>query len=279
MKFLILGASSFYGEAFRRCVQAHGDEWIALSRPDWNLGDDIPYADCAVNFASRSLVAESWLDPQGWMMTNGVFTTALLDQVREIVIPRFLHVSTPEVYGHTPSIVREGYPFNPSTPYAVSRASGDMMIQAYVKEYGFPAIITRTANIYGFGQPDYRFIPHAFKTLRSGEKLVLDGGGASIRGFIHVRDAVEATYLLCKQGKLGETYHIAPQGVLTISALAKMICSQVGSDPKLIVDGPERRGKDLAYIMDSSKLRVLGWSNRITLKEGLSEYGNHLAVS
>lgn len=278
MKFLILGASSFYGEAFRCCALAHGDTVTVRSRPDWGLGDPIPPADCVVNFASRSLVAESWIDPQGWLMTNAVFTTALLDQVRAMKC-RFVHVSTPEVYGHTPRPVKEGAPFNPSTPYAVSRAAGDMMLAAYQRAYGMDAIITRTANIYGFGQPDYRFIPHAFKTLRAGAKLTLDGGGATIRGFLHVKNAAEATYLVCKEGRAGETYHIAPQGVLTIAALAKMICAQIGADPALVVDGPERRGKDLAYIMDSSKLRALGWSNRITLKEGLAEYGNHLVVS
>lgn len=275
MKLLVLGASSFYGANFCALAREKGEEVAELSRPHWSLGDALPRGfECIVNFASRSLVAESWHDPCGWVMTNAVFTTALLNQVMETG-ERFVHVSTPEVYGHTPAAVKEGHPFNPSTPYAVSRAAGDMMIAAYAKAYGFPAIITRTANIYGLGQPDYRFIPHAFKTLRAGGNLMLDGGGDTVRGWLHVRDACEATYLLCKSGTLGETYHIAPREVLTVHALATMICTQLGVNTHArMASRPDRLGKDIAYVLDSSKLRALGWSERITLKEGLAEYGN-----
>ena len=133
VKYLILGASSFYGNSFAKLCFEKGDEVSCLSRPEWSLGDDIQYADCVVNFASNSLVAESWANPTAWLMTNAIFTNALFEQVMALKIPRFIHVSTPEVYGHTPSIVREGHPFNPSTPYAVSRAAADMMLMAYHK--------------------------------------------------------------------------------------------------------------------------------------------------
>ena len=271
MRFLILGASSFYGSNFCKLLRERGEDVMEFSRPVWSIGDGIPNAEIIVNFSSRSLVEESWVDPQGWLMTNAVHTTKLLQQVREIGC-RLIHVSTPEVYGHTPGAVKEGHPFNPSTPYAVSRAAGDMMLLAYHKALGFPGIITRTANIYGVGQPDYRFIPHAFKTLRAGGELLLDGGGATIRGFIHVKDACEATYLVCKKGMVGETYHIAPRGVVSIDALARLIQARVGSGT--IASRRERLGKDLAYILDSTKIRSLGWEDRITLSQGLDEYGN-----
>ena len=271
MKYLVLGASSFYGSNFVQLLKEKGEEVTGLSRPKWKLGDKIPKADVVVNFASRSLVAESWKDPQGWLMTNAVKTTKLLEQIRGMKC-LFIHVSTPEVYGHTPNAVNEGHPFNPTTPYAVSRAAADMMISAYTKAYGMDTIITRTANIYGVGQPDYRFIPHAFKTLRAGGELGLDGGGFTTRGFIHVKDACEATYLLVKRGKRGETYHIAPTRVLTIATMAKMIMERVGKGT--IVAKPERLGKDLAYILHSNKMRRLGWKDNITLEEGLAEYGN-----
>lgn len=274
--FLILGASSFYGANFAKCVKAHGDKTIELSRPGWFLGDHLPDvgADYIVNFASRSLVEESWADPQGWMMANGMMTTALIQQAEEMGV-RFVHVSTPEVYGHNPGLVKEGHPFNPSTPYAVSRAAGDMMLMAYHKAYRMNAIITRTANIYGLGQPSHRFIPLAFKTLLEGKKLNLHNGGKTIRGFIHVKDACEATYLLCREGKTGETYHIAPQNIVTIEALAKMICAQLGLRwQDWLGEAPDRLGKDACYMLDSSKIRSLGWTDRITLKEGLAEYGH-----
>lgn len=279
MKYLVLGASSFYGANFCALVRERGEEVEELSRPQWRLGYEIPQADIVVNFACESLVAESWLNPQLWLQTNVLDTMKTIEEVRAMDA-RFVHVSTPEVYGHTPAAVREGHAFNPSTPYAVSRAAADMMIAAYVKAYGFPAIITRTANIYGMGQPEHRFIPHAFKTLREGKPLMLDGGGDTVRGWLHVRDACEATYLLCKSGTLGETYHIAPREVLTVHALGTMICTQLGLNGiERLVGRPDRLGKDTAYIMNSDKLRALSWSERITIKEGLAEYGNHIAVS
>lgn len=272
MKYLVLGASSFYGSNFCKLLRERGEEVEELSRPKWHLGWPIPYADCVVNFASQSLVEESWKYPIGWLHANATMTTELLDQARFLKIPRFVHVSTPEVYGNTPTPAKEGHPFNPSTPYAVSRAAGDMMIAAYHRAYGFPAIITRTANIFGVGQPDYRFIPHAFKTLRAGGELLLDGGGATIRGFMHVRDACEATYLLCTKGTPGDTYHIAPRGVITIEALSRLIQARVGKGT--IASKRERLGKDLAYVLDSTKIRALGWNDTITLSQGLDEYGN-----
>ena len=272
--FLVLGASSFYGSNFANLVEAKGGEAIRLSRPNWNLGDEIPDADYIVNFASRSLVEESWIDPQGWMMTNGVLTTALIEDLTRKDFKKFIHVSTPEVYGHTKTVVKETQKFNPSTPYAVSRATGDMMFMAYHRAKSLPCIITRTANIYGLGQPDHRFIPLAFKTLRAKKKLFLHNQGKTIRGFIHVKDACEATYLLCLKGVVGETYHIAPGGILTIEALAKMICAQLGLRwQDWLGEAPDRVGKDQAYILDSQKVMDLGWIDRITIKEGLAEYG------
>lgn len=275
MRFLVLGASSFYGSSFAALLRERGEEVQCLSRPEWVLGAPIPFADCVVNFAASSLVAQSWDSPTAWLHTNGCDTTALLDQLREQRVPRFVQVSTPEVYGHTPSFVREGHRFNPSTPYAVSRTAADMMIAAYVKAYNFPAIITRTANIYGVGQPEHRFIPLAFKTLRDGKILQMDGGGSTIRGWIHVRDACEATYLLCLNGASGETYHIAPREIHTTRTVAQMICSQLGLEPsKVLADRADRLGKDIAYIMDTTKIRELGWNEKISLKEGLAQYGD-----
>lgn len=283
--FLILGASSFYGSNFAALVEERGDVAIRLSRPQWNLGDDIPSGcDYIVNFASRSLVAESWLDPQGWMMTNAVLTTALIQQAAGMKIKRFVHVSTPEVYGSRADPIPEGdQRFNPSTPYAVSRAVADMMVLAYHRAYGLPAIITRTANIYGPGQSEHRFIPLAFKTLRAGEKLLLDGAGETRRGWIHVRDACEATYIACRNGREGCTYHIAPRVVHSVEEVAFNICFVLSEGARradglcywldLLGSRGDRFGKDLCYWLDSSNMRSFAWCDRINLTKGLEEYG------
>ena len=274
-RFLILGESSFYGRNFAECVERHGNEVVCLSRPEWHLGDDITQpTDYVVNFCSRSLVAESWLDPQGWLATNAMLTTALFDQARTMDIKRFIHVSTPESYGSTEGWVDESYAtWKPSTPYAVSRAAADMMLMAYFRAYRFPAIITRTANIYGPGQQDYRIIPKAFSELRAKKRLPLHGGGGSRRSFIHVKDACEGLYKVCKEGDAGQTYHISTARQVSIAELVGMIaklCERRFED--CIERTPDRRGKDEAYLLASRKLRNMGWRDTISLETGLEEY-------
>jgi dTDP-glucose 4,6-dehydratase len=264
-KFLILGSSSFYGSNFAKYVAEMGDDTIEASRPHWSLGDMIPDADYIVNFCSQSLVAESWVTPWDWAHTNLTQTTKLFEEARKRQFKKFIHVSTPEVYGSTGKTwVKEWQPFKPTTPYAVSRAAGDMMLKAYHKAYAFPAIITRTANIYGPGQPDYRIIPKAIAYKRKGGALPLHGGGASIRSFIHIRDACRATYLIAKNGKVGETYHISTSKAHGIKDVVEMI----GCKWEHV---PDRLGKDYAYLLNSDKVRDMGWTDFITLEEGLEE--------
>ena len=116
------------------------------------------------------MVGESWLNPDHWMMTNVVSTVRLHDRLRSFdFLERYVHVTTPEVYGSTEGWVREDAPFNPSTPYAVSRAAGDMSLRTYFATYGFPVVFTRAANVYGPGQQLYRIIP----------RTILCGDGAA----------------------------------------------------------------------------------------------------
>src|SRR3990167_11484368 len=134
-RFLILGASSFYGSNFAKCVEAHGDVVTRVSRPEFDIDVNGGYIDAimddenphyVVNFIASSLVVESWDAPHEWMKTNGVSTVNMIENLRKWEFQKFIHVSTPEVYGSTPYWVTEYQPFNPTTPYAVSRAAGDM---------------------------------------------------------------------------------------------------------------------------------------------------------
>lgn len=274
-KILILGANSFYGSNFARLVEERGDVAIRMGRKEFDIEDSFisvinaatgkGAADYIVNFISRSLVAESWEDPCAWVETNATATTRLIDVLRRYWEGRkVIHVSTPEVYGSTPSWVDEDAPYNPTTPYAVSRAAGDMMLKAYHKAYGFPAIITRTANIYGPGQQDYRIISKALACKKDRTKLQLHGKGESVRSFIHIKDACEATYLICKQGRTGETYHISTPKAHSIREVVEMI----GCEYECV---PDRLGKDQAYLLNSRKVRNLGWKDTFSLEEGLCE--------
>lgn len=227
-----------------------------------------------VNFAAQSMVAESWQNPDHWFMTNVVSTVRLHDRLRLMsFVERYVHVSTPEVYGSTSGTVREDAPFNPSTPYAVSRAAADMSLRSFHAAYGFPVVFTRAANVYGAGQQLYRIVPRTIINIRLGRKLQLHGGGVSERSFIHVADVAEATYRVAVRGRSGEAYHISTDRIVTIRRLVEMICQQLGArfDDVVEVSG-ERLGKDAAYKLDSGKLREeLGWRDTVSLEDGIAE--------
>ena len=230
--------------------------------------------DYVVNFAAQSMVAESWRNPDHWFMTNVVSTVRFHDRLRECTfLKKYVHVTTPEVYGSTGGFIKEDAPFNPSTPYAVSRAASDMSLRTFHQAYNFPVVFTRAANVYGPGQQLYRIIPRTILFIRLGRKLQLHGGGLSQRSFIHIRDVSDATLRVARSGRPGETYHISTSRVITIRELVEMICSRLGKKIDDCVEVvSERLGKDAAYQLDSSKLRnELGWVDRISLEDGIEQ--------
>ena len=227
-----------------------------------------------VNFSAQSMVGQSWLNPADWFMTNVVSTINLHDNLRKCdFLKRYIHISTPEVYGTCSGFVDEKFPFNPSTPYAVSRAAADMSLRTFYDTYSFPVITTRAANVYGLGQQLYRIIPRTILFILLGKKIQLHGGGVSTRSFIHMNDVSLATWSIMEQAKAGETYHISTNEVISIRELVETICVKL--DVKFenhveIVD--ERAGKDAAYHLDSSKLRKeMNWKDQVSLHQGLDE--------
>jgi dTDP-glucose 4,6-dehydratase len=188
-------------------------------------------------------------------------------------LKKYVHVTTPEVYGSTGGFIKEDAPFNPSTPYAVSRAASDMSLRTFHQAYNFPVVFTRAANVYGPGQQLYRIIPRTILFIRLGRKLQLHGGGLSQRSFVHIRDVSDATLRVARSGRPGETYHISTSRVITVRALVEMICSRLGKKFDDCVEAVgERLGKDAAYQLDSRKLRSeFDWVDRISLEEGLEE--------
>lgn len=227
-----------------------------------------------VNFACQSMVAESWRSPADWFMTNCVSTVKLHDQLRQLdFLERHVHISTPEVYGNCGGYVKEDQVFNPSTPYAVSRAACDMSLRTMRAAYGFRVVTTRAANVYGPGQQLFRIVPRTILFILLGRKLQLHGGGVSSRSFIHMRDVCEATWRIAREGRDGESYHIATAEVIAVRDLVRRICERMGvafEDHVEIVG--ELLGKDMSYRLDSGKLRQeLGWSDHVSLDEGIDE--------
>jgi dTDP-glucose 4,6-dehydratase len=238
-------------------------KWIEKEKPEY-----------IVNFAAQSMVAQSWERPQDWFMTNTVSTIALHNALKKSsFLKRYVHVSTPEVYGSCPGNVKEDFPFNPSTPYAVSRAAADMSLRSFYAAYGFPVVTTRAANVYGPGQQLYRIIPRTILFILLGRKIQLHGGGVSTRNFIHMKDVSDATWRIMLNGNNGDTYHISTPEVISIRDLVERICRKldVRFEDHVEVVG-ERLGKDSSYHLDSSKLRSeLGWRDSISLDQGLDE--------
>ena len=225
------------------------------------------------NFAAQSMVGESWDKPDDWMRTNVVTVARLAERLRHLdFLDRYVHVTTPEVYGSTDGWITEDAPMNPSTPYAVSRAGGDMLFKIYRETFGLPVVSTRAANVYGPGQPLYRIIPRTVLFLLTGRKLQLHGGGVSTRSFIHIDDVSEATWKIAKEAPIGEVYHISTNRIISIRELVETLCQMLRVNFERAVDiAPERLGKDGAYWLNSDKLRKLGWQDQITLEAGLSE--------
>jgi len=304
-KFLVLGSNSFSGATFVDYLAAQGHDVVATSRSDEPHQALLPYKwqarkgavrfqridinhdldalgallkreriGCVINFAAQSMVGQSWERPDDWMMTNVVSTVRLHMLLRNLdFLDRYVHITTPEVYGTTDGWVRESTPFNPSTPYAVSRAAGDMSLKTFIDTYQLPAVMTRAANVYGPGQQLFRIIPRTILAAMTGKKLTLDGGGTSQRVFIHMNDVSDATLKIALRGRQGETYHISGNELVTIRKLVESILAKLGKNFDECVElGPERPGKDAAYMLDSSKLRDdLGWRDRIPLGDGIDD--------
>ncbi len=301
---LVVGSNAFSGASFVDFALSQGARVIGASRSaepieaflpyKWHghanfefckldLNQDLPAItdllhnvkpDYVVNFAAQSMVVESWANPGDWFMTNAVSTVKFQDELRKCeFLKRYVHITTPEVYGSCSGFVKEDFPFNPSTPYAVSRAAADMSLKTFHAAYQFPVVSTRAANVYGPGQQLYRIIPRTILFILLGRKLQLHGGGSSTRSFIHIRDVSDATWNIMKNGRNGDTYHISTNEVISIHDLVQKICKKldVSFDKHVEVVG-ERLGKDSAYHLDSTKLRTeLGWADHIGLDEGIDE--------
>ena len=228
-----------------------------------------------VNFSAQGMVAESWRNPTHWYKTNLLSQVDLHDFLRkQKFLKKYIHVTTPEVYGSTDEgWKKESFNFNPSTPYAVSRASCDMHLLSFFKAYKFPVVFTRAANVYGPGQQLYRIIPRAILSALLNKPMELHGGGNSIRSFIHIDDVVEATLKLAFDAEPGTSWHISTQQEISIASLVKMIFDMLNSDyDKFVQLSNERLGKDQSYLLDSSKLRnIHGWSDKISLNLGLTQ--------
>jgi dTDP-glucose 4,6-dehydratase len=300
-KVLVLGSNSFSGAHFADYCLRSGLETVGISRSEEAHDIFLPYKeksmkfhqldlnkdleaimdlindmrpDYVVNFAAQSMVAQSWDSPGDWFRTNTLSNVLFHDALRkQNHIKKYVHISTPEVYGSCSGYINETQPLNPSTPYAVSRAAADLSLLSFFRAYKFAVSFTRAANVYGAGQQLYRIVPRSIIYFLTGRKLKLHGGGTSIRSFIHIEDVSRGTLKVAREERAGEIYHFATERTVTIRRLVEMICDRMNvkfDDCVEITD--DRLGKDGVYLLNSSKANEeLDWKAEIELEEGIEE--------
>lgn len=226
-----------------------------------------------VNYAAQGMVGQSWENPVHWFKTNALSIISLADKLRRMPqIKKYVQISTPEVYGSCKN-ASENAPYNPTSPYAASKAAGDMFIQTIAKQFNFPAVFTRSANVYGPGQQLYRIIPISIIKIKEGEKIQLQGGGKAVRSFIHIRDNCNGTLKVMEDGDIGEIYHLSSDTTYNIESIVRMVCKKTGvSFDNTIEITEERQGQDKEYIINSEKARKkLNWKPEIPLEKGIEE--------
>lgn len=237
-----------------------------------------------INFAAESHVDRSIIDAVEFIRTNIQGAYILLEEVRHHRIPRFIYISTDEVYGDIPKGIKsaEDCPLKPSNPYAASKAAADLMVQSYIRTHRLPAIILRSSNNYGPYQYPEKLHPLVITNLIEGKKIPVHGRGRQIRSWIHVQDFCRAVDLMMHQAKKFSIYNVAGEekSVLTV---IKSICRLLNKDHRQCLKYVhDRPGADQRYSPNDGKIKKeFGWKRQYhyhhSLKDVVNWYLNHQA--
>jgi dTDP-glucose 4,6-dehydratase len=305
MKILVTGAAGFIGSNFVRMIAAgelQGVSGVKVldkltyagvkenlkpveSFPSYQFiqGDIcepilvsqlISDVDAVVNFAAESHVDRSISGTADFVQTNIVGVEVLLDAIkasgREI---RFLQVSTDEVYGS----IEEGswteeWPLLPNSPYSASKASGELLARSYNRTHGMDVVITRCSNNYGSHHFPEKLIPLFITNLIEGKKVPVYGTGENVRDWLHVNDHCRGIYSVLMNGRSGEVYNIGGGSELTNNEITSLIIEAMGADESSIEYVEDRKGHDLRYSVDWTKInRELGYEPQVVFEDGLRQ--------
>lgn len=302
MKILITGGAGFIGANFvRYWHEHHKDEIVVLdkltyaSNKDYLKGLKIKFiqgdicnpkivakackgVSLIVHFAAETHVDRSIKNPDIFLKTNILGTHMLLKEALKKNI-RFHHVSTDEVFGSVINRVKENYRYDPSSPYAASKAAADHIVRAYYKTYGLPITISNCTNNFGRYQYPEKLIPLTIKSILEDKKVPIYGDGKQKRDWLYVLDHCRAIELIIKKGKIGETYNISGISDINNLELVKRIIRMMGKGEYEFVK--DRLGHDVKYALDSSKLKKLGFKLKYdfdkalidTIKYEIEKYG------
>ena len=233
--------------------------------------------DVVINFAAESHVDNSIKNPEIFLKTNIIGTSVLMDACREYGIKRYHQVSTDEVYGDLPLdrpdlLFTENTPLHTSSPYSSSKASADLLVMAYARTYGLPVTISRCSNNYGPYQFPEKLIPVVISKALKDEKIPVYGTGENVRDWIHVIDHNIGVDKIVREGRIGEVYNLGGHSEKTNLEVVKTILKQLGKSEDLITFVADRKGHDLRYAIDSSKVeKELGWDRTYTFETGIKE--------
>jgi dTDP-glucose 4,6-dehydratase len=291
MKLLVTGGAGFIGSTYVRLFK--GDhEIVVLDKLTYagrreNVPKDVELvvggiedrelvrrlADgvhAIVNFAAESHVDRSIADQAVFARTHVIGTGVLLDAVRELGVPRYLQVSTDEVYG---SIARgsftEDSPLRPSSPYSATKAAGDLLVQAHVHTHGIHAVICRGSNSYGPRQHPEKLIPLCALNALHGDALPVYGDGRQVRNWLYVDDFARAIDLVAREGAAGEVYNAGGPDEEENVRVVERILELTGADSSLIEHVEDRKGHDRRYSLSSDKMKAVGWVPQVAFEDGL----------
>lgn len=226
--------------------------------------------DAVVNFAAETHVDRSILSPDAFIHTNSVGTYVLLDEAHKHGVGRFLQVSTDEVYGSIPEgFFKEGDPLEPNSPYAASKASGDLMARAYYVTYGMETVVTRGSNTFGPYQYPEKLLPLFISNALDAEPLPVYGDGKQVRDWLFVEDHCAGIDLVLREGRPGEVYNLGGESERHNIDVIRQMLSILGKPESLIRHVTDRPGHDRRYALDNAKISQLGWRHSMTFEQAL----------
>jgi dTDP-glucose 4,6-dehydratase len=235
------------------------------------------HPDMVVNFAAESHVDRSIENPEIFLDTNVKGTAVLMDACRKYGIARYHQVSTDEVYGDLPLnrpdlFFTEETPIRTSSPYSSSKASADLLVLAYYRTYGLSVTISRCSNNYGPYQFPEKLIPFMIINALSDKPLPVYGEGVNVRDWLYVKDHCRAIDLIIHKGRVGEVYNVGGHNEMKNIDIVKLICKELGKPESLITHVTDRKGHDLRYAIDPTKIHnELGWLPETKFEDGIKE--------
>ncbi len=233
--------------------------------------------DIVVNFAAESHVDRSIENPEVFLQTNVLGTQVMMDACRKYGITRYHQVSTDEVYGDLPLdrpdlFFTETTPIHTSSPYSASKASADLLVQAYHRTFGLPVTISRCSNNYGPYHFPEKLIPLMIANALNDKPLPVYGEGLNVRDWLYVEDHCKAIDLIIHKGKVGEVYNIGGHNEMKNIDIVKLICKHLGKPESLITYVTDRKGHDMRYAIDPTKIHNdLGWLPETMFADGIQK--------